>query len=67
MLICVPAPATLYVTFEAFSKLSDTLINMSSNAEDRKGQRNYDDKHLRILSSRTVKDIIKDCPFVPGF
>lgn len=42
-------------------KLSDTLINMSNDAEEKKGQINYDNKYVKNLTSSIVKDVIKDC------
>lgn len=48
------ASAELHLTFEVFSKLFDTLINMGDDAEEGKGQRNYDNKHMENLSSSTV-------------
>lgn len=37
-----------------FAKLFDTLINMSEDAEEGKGQRNYGDEHMESLSSSIV-------------
>ena len=49
MLFAFCAPAALYVTFEVFYKLFDTLINTRVDAEEEKGHGNYDNKHLESL------------------
>lgn len=59
VILCSVLPLSFSVTFEVFPKLSDTLISMSNDAEGGKGQRNYDNKHLKDLRASTVKDVIK--------
>lgn len=56
VILCSVPLLSFLSPFKYFPKLSDTLINMSDDAEEGKGQRNYDNKHS---GEHELKDCVR--------
>lgn len=57
LVILCSVPSLSFVSpFKRLPKLSDTLINMSDDAEEGKGQRNYGNKHS---GEHELKDCVR--------